>query len=217
MEKYTQKAYWDSVAAEKNFTLRPDFHLLKTSIGKEAFIVDYGCGYGRTLDELYQAGYRNTLGLDFSGGMVARGHKSFPHLNLQIVASAHTNLRDSSVDMMLLFALLTCITEDNQQQVIMEEVKRVLKPGGVVYVMDFLINNDDRNKKRYAANTGKYGVYGIFDLPEGATLRHHDESYVKRLMKDYAITHFEKTVNKTMNGHVSNGFVMMAQKKRGCN
>lgn len=214
MEKYAQKDYWDSVAAEKNFTLRPDFHLLETGIGKEAFIVDYGCGYGRTLNEFYQMGYRNTLGLDFSSGMIARGRKNYPYLNLQIVASVHTNLPDCSVDMILLFALLTCIIGDEQQQEMMKEVKRILKPGGLVYVMDFLINNDDRNKKRYAAYAGKYDVYGVFDLPEGVTLRHHKESYVKELMKGFSITHFEKMVNKTMNGHSSNGFVLMAQKMK---
>ncbi len=217
MERYLQKGYWDGVAAEKNFTLRPDFQLLETNIDREAFILDYGCGYGRTLDELYHAGYRNTLGLDFSNGMISRGKKSYPYLNLQIVASAHTNLPDCSVDMVLLFALLTCITEDEQQQEIMDEVKRILKPGGIVYVMDFLMNEDERNKKRYATYAGKYGVAGVFDLPEGVTLRHHDVSYVKLLMKDFAIIHFEKTVNRTMNGHVSNGFVLMAQKERGCN
>jgi len=214
VEKLSQKDYWDKVAAEKNFTLRPDFQLLETSVDKEAFIVDYGCGYGRTLEELYQSGYRNMLGLDFSGEMVARGHKSFPYLNLQIVENAHTNLPDCSVDMVLLFALLTCITEAEQQQEVMDEVKRILKPGGVVYVIDFLLNNDERNKKRYDAYADKYGVYGVFDLPEGATLRHHDENYVKQLMNNFSITHFEKTQNRTMNRHISNGFVLMAQKER---
>ncbi len=214
MEKLSQKDYWDKVAAEKNFTLRPDFRLLETSIDKDAFIVDYGCGYGRTLEEFCQNGYLNTLGLDFSGGMIARGHKSFPYLNLQIVENTHTNLPDCSVDMVLLFALLTCITEDEQQQEAMDEVKRILKSGGIVYVIDFLLNNDERNNKRYAAYAEKYGVYGVFDLPEGVTLRHHDENYVKQLMNNFSITHFEKTQNRTMNGHISNGFVLMAQKER---
>ncbi len=214
MEKLSQKDYWDKVAAEKNFTLRPDFQLLETSVDKDAFIVDYGCGYGRTLEEFYQNGYLNTLGLDFSGGMIARGHKSFPYLNLQIVENTHTNLPDCSVDMVLLFALLTCITEDEQQQEAMDEVKRILKSGGIVYVIDFLLNNDERNNKRYAAYAEKYGVYGVFDLPEGVTLRHHDENYVKQLMNNFSITHFEKTQNRTMNGHISNGFVLMAQKER---
>jgi ubiquinone/menaquinone biosynthesis C-methylase UbiE len=209
-----QKAYWDKVATEKNFTLRPDFHLLETGIDKDAFIVDYGCGYGRTLEEFYRAGYRNMLGLDFSGEMIARGQKAFPYLNLQIVENVHTNLPDNSVDMVLLFALLTCIKENEEQQKLMKEIRRMLKPGGWVYVIDFLLNDDERNKNRYAAFAEKYGVYGVFDLPEGAILRHHEESYVKRLMKDFTIIRFEKTENKTMNGHLSNGFVLMAHKKR---
>ena len=213
MKKLSQKEYWDRVAAEKNFTLRTDQYLLETAIDTEAFIVDYGCGYGRTLEELYRKGYANTLGLDFSGNMIARGKISYPYLNLKIIQSTHTNLPASSVDMVLLFALLTCVTKDEQQQEIMEEVKRILKPGGVIYVMDFLLNNDDRNKKRYDAYAEKYGKYGVFDLPEGATLRHHNENYIYRLMENYSITHFEKTTNKTMNGHISNGFVLMARKK----
>ncbi len=214
MKKLSQKAYWNGVAAEKSFTLRPDFSLLKTCIGKDAFIVDYGCGYGRTLEELYLAGYRNSLGLDFSGAMIARGKKSYPRLNIQIIESSHTNLPDCSVDMVLLFALLTCIAEDKEQQELMKEIRRILKPGGYIYITDFLLNDDKRNRERYNAFMEKYGIYGVFDLPEGVTLRHHDEDYVKQLMKDFAITHFEKTQNRTMNGHISNGFVLMAQKKR---
>jgi len=208
-----QKAYWDKVATEKNFTLRPDFHLLESSIDKDAFIVDWGCGYGRTLEELYMAGYRNMLGLDFSDEMIARGQKSFPYLNLQIVENAHTNLPDNSVDMVLLFALLTCIKEDEEQQKLVKEIRRVLKPDGWVYVIDFLLNDDERNKNRYTEFAEKYGMYGVFDLPEGAILRHHEESYVKRLVRDFKITHFAKTQFKTMNGHISNGFVLLARKK----
>lgn len=148
MEKLSPKDYWNKVAAEKNFTLRPDFHLLETNIDKEAFIVDYGCGYGRTLDELFRKGYENTLGLDFSFNMIARGKRSYPRLKLKFITSSHTNLPDSSVDMVLLFAVLTCIVKDEEQQLVMEEIKRILKPGGVVYAMDFLLNIDGRNKNR---------------------------------------------------------------------
>jgi len=206
-----QKAYWDKVATEKDFTLRPDFHLLETCIDKDAFIVDYGCGYGRTVEEFYQAGYRNMLGLDFSGEMIARGQKSFPCLNLQIVENVHTNLPDNSVDMVLLFALLTCIRENEEQQKLVKEIRRILKPNGWVYVIDFLLNDDERNKNRYAAFAEKYGVYGVFDLPEGAILRHHEESYVKCLVRDFKTTHFAKTQFKTMNGHISNGFELLAR------
>ncbi len=208
----SQKAYWDSVAPVKTFTLEPNFALIEKFTGRESFVLDYGCGYGRTLDKLYRAGYKNTLGLDFSGAMIRRGKMLFPHLQLKKTDGRHTNLPDASVDMVLLFALLTCVVEDDVQQELMAEFKRILKPGGMVYVMDFLLNEDERNQKRYKAFEKKYGVYGVFELPEGAVLRHYDEGTVQKLMKDFRILHFETTRNKTMNGHYSKGFSLLAKK-----
>ena len=106
---------------------------------------------------------------------------------------------------------LPIFKENEEQQKLMKEIRRILKPDGWVYIIDFLLNDDERNKNRYAAFAEKYGVYGVFDLPEGATLRHHEESYVKCLMKDFKTTHFTKTQFKTMNGHISNGFVLLAR------
>ena len=102
----SQEAYWDSVAPVKTFTLEPDFALVEKFIDRESFVLDYGCGYGRTLDKFYHAGYKNTLGLDFSGAMIRRGKILFPHLQLKKAGGRHTNLPDASVDRVLLFALL---------------------------------------------------------------------------------------------------------------
>ena len=55
------------------------------------------------------------------------------------------------------------------------EIRRVLRPGGILYVNDFLLFTDDRNKARYEKFNNKYGEYGVFELPEGAVCRHHDE------------------------------------------
>ncbi len=207
-----QKIYWDKVAGQKKFTLQADFHLVKSCLRKNDLIVDYGCGYGRSLAAFYQKGYCNSLGLDFSEAMINRGRKTFPYLNLQVIEHKHTNLPDNSVDMLLLFALLTCVTENEEQKTLMQEVWRVIRPGGCVYVIDFLLNEDERNKNRYQSCVEKYGVYGVFDLPEGAVLRHHDEKYLKRLMKDFNIVYFDKKQFETMNGHVSNGFSLLAIK-----
>ena len=210
--KVSQKVYWDSVAPVKTFTLEPDFALIEKFIGRESFVLDYGCGYGRTLDKFYRAGYKNTLGLDFSEGMIRRGKMLFPHLQLKKTGGRHTNLPGASVDMVLLFALLTCVVEDKEQQELMTEFKRILKPGGLLYVKDFLLNEDERNQKRYLAFEEKYGIYGVFELPEGAVLRHYAEKHVKELMKGFRMLYFETTRNKTMNGNYSKGFTLVAEK-----
>ena len=211
MNQNSQKTYWNKLAPTKVFTTNLDVNLLR-SLPKDAKIVDYGCGYGRTLNQLYEAGYENTIGLDFSEAMIRRGRNEFPHLKLEIMEGNHTKCESDSVDLVILFALLTCVVEDAAQQKIMSEIKRILKPGGMVYINDFLLNTDERNRQRYQRFEKQYGTYGVFELADGGLLRHHDENYLKLLMDGFTQESFKKTVFTTMNGHKSNGFVMLAKK-----
>ena len=88
----------------------------------------------------------------------------------------------------------------------MNEIKRVLKPNGIIYINDFLLNDDERNIKRYNKFDDKYNCYGIFELDEGAILRHYDEKRIEELIKDFDTIEYEKVVYTTMNGNNSNGF-----------
>jgi len=212
MNNNPQKNYWNKLAPTKKFTTDLDVNLLR-SLPKDAKIVDYGCGYGRTLNQLYEAGYKNLSGFDFSEEMIRRGRDEFPHLDLQIVEDSYTNCPSGSVDLVILFALLTCVVQDEVQQKIMMEVKRILKSGGRVYVNDFLLNTDERNRQRYQRFEKKYGTYGIFELADGGVLRHHHEKYLNQLMNGFTQEYFKKTVFTTMNGHHSNGFVLVAKKE----
>ena len=88
----------------------------------------------------------------------------------------------------------------------MSEISRVLKDNGILYITDYLINNNKRNLERYKKYTDKYGIYGVFKLSEGVILRHHTENHIMKLTKDFQKLVFEKTVYETMNGNKSNGF-----------
>ncbi len=70
--------YWDRVAEQKRFShpLRVDW--LRCYIDSAARILDYGCGYGRTLRELSQAGHENIIGVDFSHAMLVRCRRELP-------------------------------------------------------------------------------------------------------------------------------------------
>ena len=61
-------------------------------------------------------------------------------------------------------AVLTCIAKDDDQKKLMGEVYRVLKPKGVLYMTDFLINEDQRNVDRYNASLEKLGIYGALNI-----------------------------------------------------
>lgn len=77
---------------------------------------------------------------------------------------------------------------------------------------DFLMNSDERNKSRYEKFAGKYGIYGVFELPEGAVCRHHDEQWIKKLLSSFHTQAYEHLIFTTMNGNKSNGFYFIGKK-----
>ena len=120
---------------------------------------------------------------------------------------------DHSVDAVILFAVLTCIYQSEEQQKLINEIRRVLRPGGILYVSDYLLGEDERNRKRYEEFAPVFGTYGVFELPEGAICRHHSEEYIQSLLKDFSTMVFFPTTFVTMNGHESKGFCYFGRKK----
>ncbi len=208
-----QKEYWNKVSPTKNFSTPIQLEEFKKRVPLEAKILDVGCGYGRILDVLYQEGYRELTGADISEGMVERGKRLYPYLDLLAAAGDDLPFEDESFDAVILFAVLTGVVYEDAQRRILKEIRRVLRPGGMIYVNDFLLNDDERNRKRYAEFEEKYGIYGIFELPEGALMRHHTEAYSRSLFTDFEEEIFCTTSFITMNGNPSNGFYYFGRKK----
>lgn len=205
---FQQDDYWNRVAPEKEFTTPFKLDLFANYVGKNDKILDYGCGYGRTLGFLKNEGYLNLSGVDLSEKMIERARGENPSMNYGVVKHNKLHFLDDSFDAVLLLAVLTCIIKNEEQEVIIKEIKRVLKPDGIIYINDFLINCDNRNIKRYIRykNKNKYNCYGVFELEEGAILRHFDDKRIKELTNDFDTLEYEKVVYTTMNGNKSNGF-----------
>lgn len=206
-----QDEYWNSVSEKKEFTTPFQSEAFSKFVSKDQVILDVGCGYGRTLNELYQNGYNNLIGIDFSSGMIERGKQQFPYLDLRVKQDETIALPDKSVDAVILFAVLTCIRKNEDQIQLLREIKRVLKPHGILYVNDFLLNTDERNLSRYEQFAETYGTYGVFELPEGAVCRHHDEAWIKQLLGDFSELEYHHLTFTTMNGHKSNGFYFIGE------
>lgn len=207
-----QRAYWNSVADAKAFTTPFQADLFIHYVPRDAAVLDVGCGYGRTLGALRDAGYRRLLGLDFSDRLLARGRALHPDIEFRLQTGRNLDLPDASQDAAILFAVLTCLVDDGEQRHLMAEIARVLKPGGVLYVNDFLLNNDTRNQERYARYPDKSRAYGCFILPEGAELRHHDPAWIDELLAGFDTLQQQTTVYPTMNGHTSRGFYWFGRK-----
>ena len=208
-----QIEYWNRVSEEKEFTTPFQETEFSRYVRKDARIADIGCGYGRTLDQLHRLGYTDLIGFDFSAGMIRRGKRLFPELDLRINDPSRIELPDNSVDAVILFAVLTCIPEDSDQEALLAEIRRILRPDGTLYMNDFLLNDDARNLQRYERFAEQYGCYGVFELPEGAVLRHFRQERILSLLHDFSVKEFEPLVFTTMNGNRSNGFYLIGTKK----
>lgn len=206
-----QRQYWNKVAEKKEFTTPFQIGEFEKYVKKDSVILDVGCGYGRTLAQLYDNGYKNLIGIDFARNMIERGREQFPYLDLRVKEDERIALPDNSVDAVILFAVLTCIVNNEEQRGLIAEIRRVLKPGGILYVNDFLLNMDERNELRYSEYAEKYGTYGVFELPEGALLRHHDEKWLEELFQTFEKKSYEQLIFTTMNGNKSNGFFYIGQ------
>lgn len=176
--------YWDEKAAQVTFAHPLNLGWL-VGLPKRARILDYGCGYGRVLAVLSDAGWRDGVGVDFSGGMIERGRREHPDLELRTINSTRLDEQDGAFDAAFLFAVLTCIPGDADQLAVMGELKRLLAPGGWLYLSDYLLQDDERSLARYRAGETRHRVYGVWDRDDGAVFRHQTRAGLERLLAGF--------------------------------
>ena len=114
----------------------------------------------------------------------------------------------------LLFAVLTCVPDGNAQRALIKEVSRVLAPGGLLYVSDMLLQDDERSRDRYAAYAGQFGTpYGVFATDDGAVCRHHEIAELRAVLSDFDLVDERPIKVSTMNGHRSQAVQLLARKR----
>ena len=163
MNKYhNQSTYWDRVSSGKEFSTQLQIDLFANYVSKDARVLDHGCGYGRTLHELQEDGYTNLYGTDSSPKMIARAAQELSNITLAVSDGEHIPFASESFDAVMLIAVLTSVIENEAQQKMISELKRVLKPSGYIYINDFLLNQNERNISRYKQFQGLYVEYGVY-------------------------------------------------------
>lgn len=196
-----QVDYWNREGPSKTFSHPIDWPLFESAVDRDALVVDYGCGYGRSLGDLVDRGYANVSGLDVSEAMVLEARSRFPGIEVRVAPPLEVPFPDGSVGAFLLIAVLTCIVTDEGQRALVDGLRRALAPGGVVFVSDMPLQQDERNVARYERDAGRFGTYGVFELSEGVVVRHHDEAWLDELFGDFVIESRRTVQVKTMNGN----------------
>ena len=211
MNPDNQKEYWDKVADVKTFSHPVDIDLLLEYINPDSTVVDFGCGYGRLVQQLYDAGFTNTTGYDTSLQLINRGRNdALPVYHID--TPQHIPLADNSVDCILLFAVLTCIPSNRGQLELIKLLLSKLKPRGIIYISDYYLQQNETAQSRYTHFNDDTNNFGVFTLPEGATFRHHTHEWITTLLQDLVIKEEHLVPVKTMNGNQAEAFQVIASK-----
>lgn len=207
-------AYWDTVGVGKTFTHPVDFAWL-AEVGRDARVLDYGCGYGRVMGELSERGFSELRGVDVSAALVERGRGLRPDLDLAVLEDPPALPHPAAgFDLVVVFAVLTCVPDDEAQRNLVAELTRVLAPGGLLYVSDVVLQDDERNRRRYAAHAREFGTpYGVFATDDGAVCRHHDIAHLHALLSDFDVVRERRLDVATMNGNRSGAVQLLARKR----
>jgi SAM-dependent methyltransferase len=204
-----QSGYWDR-SATKTFThpLSADF-LAALHPGDR--ILDYGCGYGRSLALLADLGFTNTVGVDVSHEMIARGRRDHPGLILRPLEGPTLDELNGSFDAAMLMAVLTCIIDDDEQAAVVQEIHRLLRSGGVLFISDMLLQDDKRNRARYGEGVA-HRPYGTFETGDGGLVRHHSLDHMEDWLKGFAPISIKRIGLTTMHGNPATGVQLVARK-----
>lgn len=213
----TQSGYWNNVGRKKTFAHPLLLSELEKYVNRGSPILDYGCGYGRTIRYLHERGFSSLFGIDYSSKMIERAKAENAFARYEKNSGSEIAYPAETFDAILLLGVLTCNPRSKDQARLFQELKRALKPGGILYLSDFLINHGDgRNRARYRRFEPKYRCYGVFELEDGGIMRHHSLAYLEGLARGFNTPLQEKFRVKTMNGHYARGIRIILQKQSPC-
>jgi SAM-dependent methyltransferase len=212
-----QADFWNREGSGKEYHFPVDFEQLDRLLeaNRSARILEFGCGYGRVAVVLHRRGYA-VEGVDPSAPMIELARERCSSLkpppSFRVITSPRLPHQDETFDAALLVTVLTCIPTDEGQRAVIRELFRVLRPGGILCIGDLSLQDDPRNIERYVASRDKYGIYGVFELPEGAVLRHHDLAWIDTLTSDFERVAIAEVQVITMNGNQAKGFQWYGRK-----
>lgn len=200
----TQKKYWNKVGNNKNFTHPLNRQWMEGYICKNSQILDFGCGYGRVSAELHDIGFVNLVGADTSHVLIQRGLEKYPELKLKTVSGLKDRwLNDKKFDLIVLFAVLTCIPIKKDQTNLIKHLTSLLNPKGKIYVSDYFVQKDTRNLDRYENFLPKYRDYGVFETSDGAVFRHHQPDWLQELFSEFDVAESGMSSASSLNGNKS--------------
>jgi SAM-dependent methyltransferase len=126
----------DREAAVADLQIRHLFpHLRGALDGSEAVILDFGCGSGRFTPALAALIRGRAIGVDPTRALLEMAPAA-PGVEYRRMTGGRVPLEDAGVDVVWSAIVLGCITTDAALRLAAEEILRVLRPGGLLFLAE---------------------------------------------------------------------------------
>lgn len=174
---------WNKIADLVCFNLEMDWCKFQKLIDVKEKVLDFGCGYGRIVDQLDQRGYSDVVGIDPSSAMIERGRSMFPKLSLLHSTGQDLPFNSGYFDAIIACAVFTSIPSTEARQAAASEIRRVLKPGGLLHLSEFCASEERR-----------------FMSTLGVPMRYSTPEALQRLFEELESVHSKVIGANTMSG-----------------
>jgi SAM-dependent methyltransferase len=99
-------------------------------------LLDLGTGGGTLLHRLAELGAPDPKGVELSPERVARAHARYPGLDVRCASATELPFEAASFDVVTQFTVLSSVLDPVTRREIAAEVRRVLRPGGILMSYD---------------------------------------------------------------------------------
>ena len=211
-----KRSYWRTEGTTKTFYCPFDLKLFRANIPLDSEILDYGTGYGRILNLLIDAGYHNLLGVDASPEMIELAKTNLPDIPLKVVDANEVPFEDETFDAIILYSVMSSILSSHERAQLVQDLRTILKPGGTLYINDFLvqhaIGDEERYREGYALGLAEYNDTVFVDPGASYAFYHFTPESVVHLSEGFTTISQTAEPARSMNGAERNAFQLLLRK-----
>lgn len=104
---------------------------------KDKVVLDLGCGTGKFMEKFYKSTIKY-YGLDLSNQQLNIAKKKVKGSNVEFIccSAEHIPLEDNSIDVIISTWVLGTILEEDRRKNVINEMRRVLKRNGSIYLVE---------------------------------------------------------------------------------
>lgn len=117
--------------------------VIRSFSGEVPRLVDVGCGGGRDLGHWLASGWPpdHLAGIDVVPDRVERAREWCPGVDIRLGDGGPLPFGDAAFDVATATVVLSSVLDDHVRRVLCAEMLRVIRPGGLLMIYDFVVRN----------------------------------------------------------------------------